>query len=121
MNCRCAVLIMLLLASAISISGCAAADRGGFDGMRAERLDAVYDAARKALEQSELSITKSTKDATSALVVARDSQDTKYTVKLRAMAEGPTAISIHYGPWGSHTKSRPIYDKIIENLERQRQ
>ena len=129
MHKREAILIMLLLVSAVSVSGCLLAAvgagaagtvayvKGDLEVIRPERVGEVYEAARKAVEQLEYVTTDSSKDATSALVVARDSQDDKITIKLSATPEGPTAISIRVGTWGSERKSNIIYNKIIENLE----
>ena len=69
------------------------------------------------MEQLELSVSTKTKDAMSAEVVARDSQDKKITIKLTATAEGSTKISIRIGVFGSETKSRLIYDQIKKNLQ----
>jgi hypothetical protein len=53
----------------------------------------------------------------SAVVIARDSQDKKVTVKLSATAEGATKLSIRVGVWGSETKSQFIHDQIKKNLQ----
>ena len=82
-----------------------------------EGIEEVYEATTKAVEQLEYVATESRKDATSALVVARDSQDDKITIKLKATPEGPTEVSIRVGTWGSERRSNIIYDKIKENLE----
>ena len=63
-----------------------------------------------------MSVSKDTKDALSALVVARDSRDKKITIKLTATTEEATKLSIRVGTFGSETKSRMIHDKIKENL-----
>lgn len=127
---RDAILIMLLLASAFCLSGCLAAAvgagaagtavyvRGDLEVIRAERVNEVYEAAKKAVEQLEYLVVDTSKDATSARVVARDSQDDKITITLKATPEGPTAISIRVGTWGSERRSTIIWNKMKENLER---
>ena len=129
MHKRDAILIMLLLTLAVCLSGCLLAAvgagaagtvayaKGDLEAIRPEGITDVYEAARKAVEQLEYSTTESRKDATSALVVARDSQDDKITIKLKATPEGPTAISIRIGTWGSERRSNIVYDKIKDNLE----
>lgn len=125
---RDAILIMLLLALAVCLPGCLLAAvgagaagtvayvKGDLEGIRPEGIEEVYEAAKNAVEQLEYVATESRKDATSALVVARDSQDDKITIKLKATPEGPTEISIRVGTWGSERRSNIIYDKIKENL-----
>ncbi len=122
-------LIILLSAAAVCVSGCVLAAvgagaagtvaylRGDLEAMRAERLNAVYDASLQAMQQMEYKIVKSSKDATTGEIVAKDSQDDKITIKLEATAEGPTSISIRVGTFGSERRSRLIYDKIRTNLE----
>jgi hypothetical protein len=123
------ILIIFLLALTVCLSGCLLAAvgagaagtvayvKGDLEVVRPEGITDVYEATRKAVEQLEYATTESRKDATSALVVARDSQDDKITIKLKATPEGPTEISIRVGTWGSETRSSIIYDKIKDNLE----
>lgn len=123
------VLILLLLGAAALLQGCFAVVvgagaagtvayvRGDLEAVEAKKLDVVYDAAKKAVEQLELSISTDAKDAMSATIVTRDSQDKKMTIKLLATAEGTTKLSIRVGMFGSETKSRLIYDQIKKNLQ----
>lgn len=127
---RDAILVMLLIASAVSISGCLLAAvgagaagtvayvKGDLEVIRPEGVTEVYEATKAAVEQLEYVTTESNKDATSARVVARDSKDDKITIKLEATPEGPTAISIRVTTWGDERRSNIIYDKIVENLEK---
>jgi hypothetical protein len=121
------LLITLLAGTAVLIQGCVAAAvgagagtmayiRGDLETVQAKQLDAVYKAAQKAAEQLELNITEKTKDAMTARIVARDAQDKKITIKLAATAENTTKLSIRVGWFGSETKSRLIYQKILDNL-----
>ncbi len=126
---RDAVLIMLLLALSVCLSGCLVAAvgagaagtvayvRGDLEVIRAERITEVYEASRKAVEQLEYLVVDTRKDATSARVTARDSRDDKIVINLEATPEGPTAISIRVGTWGNETKSNIIWNKMKENLE----
>lgn len=123
------VLAGLYVAAAVMLSGCmllavgagaagtVAYVRGDLEAVEAKKLDTVYDATKKALEQLELSISKDTKDAMSAEITARDSQDKKITVKLTAATEDSTKLSIRFGVFGDETKSRMIHDQIKKNLE----
>ncbi len=122
------ILLLMLVVVAICAQGCIVAAvgagaagtvayiRGDLEAFDAKRLDAVYAASKQAVQQLELTLTRDSKDATSALIIARDAQDTKITIKLNVTEEGPTAMSIRAG-FGDETKSRIVYDKIKENLE----
>ena len=107
----------MLLAVGAGAAGTVAYVRGDLEAVEAKKLDTVYDATKKALEQLELSISKDTKDAMSAEITARDSQDKKITVKLTAATEDSTKLSIRFGVFGDETKSRMIHDRIKKNLE----
>jgi len=123
------VLILLLIGTAALLQGCLAVVvgagaagtvayvKGDLEAVESKDINAVYQATLKAMEQLELSVSKKTKDAMSAVVIARDSQDKKITVKLSATAEGATKLSIRVGVWGSETKSRFIHDQIKKNLQ----
>ena len=107
----------MLLAVGAGAAGSVAYVRGDLEAVEAKKLESVYEAAKKALEQLELSISKDTKDAMSAEITARDSQDKKITVKLAAATEDSTKLSIRFGVFGDETKSRMIHDQIKKNLE----
>jgi len=123
------ILVLLLIATAAMVQGCVAVAagagaagtvayiRGDLETVETKKLDTVYEATLKAMEQLELSVSTKTKDAMSAEVVARDSQDKKVTVTLTATAEGSTKLSIRIGVFGSETKSQLIYEQIKKNLQ----
>lgn len=106
----------LLVAVGAGAAGTVAYISGDLDAVESRSLADVYEATLKALKQLELSTTKETKDALSAVVVARDAQDKKITIKLRAPSEESTKISVRVGVFGDETKSRLIYQKIRDNL-----
>jgi len=97
-------------------AGTVAYVRGDLEAVESKKLDAVYEATLKAVNKLELNVTKETKDSLSAVIVARDAQDKKITIKLSATTENTTKLSIRVGLFGSETKSRLIYQKIHENL-----
>jgi hypothetical protein len=125
------VMLAALLGVAVGSSGCLAVVvgagaagtvaylAGDLKAEDAHGIDAVYAAARKALDDLELSIIegKTSKDALSATIVARDAQDKQVEIKLAATTTGTTKISIRVGLFGSETKSRLIYEQIRENLK----
>jgi hypothetical protein len=122
------LLIVLLIGTAGFVQGCVVAAvglgaagtiayvRGDLQAVESETIDVVYEATLKAVEELELNVTRKSKDALSAVIVARDAQDKKITIKLKAAAEKTTKLSIRIGVFGSETKSRLIYQKIRENL-----
>jgi tartrate dehydratase alpha subunit/fumarate hydratase class I-like protein len=122
------VLIVMLVGSTISMSGCIVAAigagagtiayaKGDLEVVESHNLDAVYEATLKAMEELELNVTSKVKDSLSAEINARDAQDKKVKVKLSAVSDETTKVSIRVGVFGSEAKSRLIYEKINENLK----
>jgi hypothetical protein len=124
------VIVMVLLVGTVGlVGGCMVAAvgagaagtvayvRGDLEAVESKELDTVYKATLKAVDELELNVTKETKDSLSAVIVARDAQDKKITIKLGATTEDTTKLSIRVGLFGSETKSRLIYQKIHENLQ----
>jgi hypothetical protein len=121
------VITILFVGMAVFIQGCVIAAvgagagtvayvRGDLQTVESKSLDDVYEATEKAIKELGLNVTKKTKDAMSATIVARDAQDKKITIKLSASAEETTKLSIRIGVFGSETKSRRIYEEIKKNL-----
>ena len=121
------VIMILFVGMAVFIQGCVVAAvgvgagtvayvRGDLQTVESKSLDDVYEAAEKAIKELGLNVTKKTKDAMSATIVARDAQDKKITIKLSASTEETTKLSIRIGVFGSETKSRRIYEEIKKNL-----
>ena len=125
------LLIAMLFGSMLLLQGCVVAAvgigaagtvayiRGDLESMESENIDVVYDATLKALQELELLPTRKSKDALGAEIVTYDAQDKKITIRLKSAAEGTTELSIRIGVFGSETKSRLIYQKIRENLQKQ--
>ena len=122
------LLTVLFLGTGLFISGCmvaavgagagtAAYVMGKMQGTEAKDIDTVYNAAEKAAEQLKLNVTERTHDKMSGEIIARDSQDKKITIKLKAASENVTDIAIRVGFFGDETKSQLIYEKIRENLK----
>ncbi|MEE9370993.1 MAG: DUF3568 family protein [Sedimentisphaerales bacterium] len=121
------VITILFVGMAVFIQGCVIAAvgagagtvayvRGDLQTVESKSLDDVYEATEKAIKELGLNVTKKTKDAMSATIVARDAQDKKITIKLSASTEETTKLSIRIGVFGSETKSRRIYEEIKKNL-----
>jgi endo-beta-N-acetylglucosaminidase D len=121
-------LALLLVSPVVLVEGCVVAAvgggaagtvayiRGDLEAVEAKDIETVYKATEKALEELGLVVSKKTKDALSAKIIARDAQDKKITIKLNATTEETTKLSIRIGTFGSETKSRLIYQKICDNL-----
>jgi len=105
------------VAAAGAGAGTIAYMRGDLESVETAKVDALYQATKQALSELEYRITKDAKDAVSAELVARDSQDKKIVVKMEATAEGATSLSIRVGIFGDEQKSRVIYDRIKSNLQ----
>ena len=125
------LLIAILIGSMLLLQGCVVAAvglgaagtvayvRGDLESMESESVDVLYDATLKALKELELLPTRKSKDALGAEIVTYDAQDKKITIRLKSQTEGATELSIRIGVFGSETKSRLIYQKIRENLQKQ--
>jgi endo-beta-N-acetylglucosaminidase D len=108
----------LVAAVGVGAAGTIAYVRGDLEAVESQRLDVVYEATLKAVEKLQLSVTTKSKDAMSAVIVARDAQDKKVTIALKAVTEEATKLYIRVGVFGSETKSRLIYQEIHESLPR---
>jgi hypothetical protein len=119
---------MLLATTTGLLGGCKLPDVGGgtagtieyvngdLEVIDVNRLNAAYQATKTALQEMGLYIVKDSKDATSAVITARDRQDSRITIRLKTTVEGPTNISIRVGNFGDESMSRQIYDQIKKNL-----
>lgn len=123
------ILAILYVGAGITVSGCVLAAvgagaagtvayvKGDLEVIEAKGLDDVYVASKKALADLELPAIQDNKDKMGAVLVSRDSQDKKVTVKLTAVTDESTEISIRFGTFGDEAKSAMVYNKIKENLK----
>ncbi len=77
----------------------------------------VYKASEAAVEQLGFKTVEKNQDSMSAKIVARDSQDKKVVITLKATPQKTTDIDVRYGTVGNKDKSALIYEKIQENLK----
>jgi hypothetical protein len=124
------LLISMLIGSMLLLQGCVVAAvgigaagtiayvRGDLQAVESESIDVVYEASLKALKELELLPTRKSKDALGAEIVTYDAQDKKITIRLKSAAEKTTELSIRIGVFGSETKSRLIYQKIRDNIQK---
>ena len=123
------ILAILYVGATVMLSGCVLAAvgagaagtvayvKGDLEVVESKDLDTVYGATKKALEDLELSVIQDTKDKIGATVISRDSQDKKVTIRLTAVTDKSTEISVRFGTFGNEAKSAMVYNKIKENLK----
>jgi hypothetical protein len=128
MNRNIILLIALLPAIGLLAIGCASVETvgdsnsmgvykvGSLKGVENSDIDSVFKAAEKAIERLRLSEIEKNQDKLSGTIVARDSQDKKIIIEIKATPENTTQISIRVGSMGDKRKSMLIYQKIHEIL-----
>ncbi len=79
-------------------------------------LDRTWDAVQKAVEDLGATITSRQKDALTANLIARGSNDKRIEINLKKISEGLTDMRIKVGTIGDETLSRHILEKIKQNL-----
>ena len=128
MQVRRVLLVLLLCGIGVLVNGCiviaagagagtVAYVTGSLEGVESKNVDTIYKATERAAGELGLVTTEKTKDVLSARIIARDAQDKRVTIKLKALAEESTKISVRVGFWGDEVKSRLIYQKIQDNLK----
>jgi len=122
------ILLAALSIAVVTLSGCNAQSMGkdvdtiayvmgSFKTTEARNFPEVYAATKKALLDLDWTTTKTTDDAVSARIIARNNIDKKLKVSLDATPNGTTEIIIRYSTMGHEAKSQVIYDQIIKNLQ----
>ena len=122
-------LIGLLISLAVILPGCLVAAvgigavgtvayiKGDLEAYEAENVTAVYEAAKKAADELDLTITKERKDVLYAEIFARDPENRKTTIKIKGTSPKTSKLSIRVGLLGNEARSSYIYQKIHENLK----
>ena len=122
------ILSLLLTATAIFGQGCVVAAvglgaagtiayvRGDLESTEANNIKDVYSAALEAVNQLDLNLISKSEDLLSANITARDADDKKITIKMKATGNDTTKLSIRVGMFGDEDKSQQIYQKIYNNL-----
>ena len=127
MNRRQIALTLVVCSSLTIVCGCAVALvgagagtvaylKGSLNAVLDKDIDRVYAATLKALDQLEISATRKEKDALSAVVAGRTSDDKKVTVRIKAAENNLTKLSIKIGTFGNQAQSQLIYDEIKKHL-----
>lgn len=122
-------LAALVLAVAVTLqSGCLVAAAGAagagtvayLRGQLASSLDQSYDtvvrASNRAVEQLEFARISETKDALTAIIIARTAEDKKIEIKVIKVSESLSKVEIRVGIFGDEAISMTILDRIKANL-----
>ena len=124
---RFVLLGLMCVLAVISVSGCVVSPAGGgaetisyvmgnLETVEQARFSNVYDAARTALDDLNMVVTKEIKEPVYAKIIARDSADKKVTIILEATPQQTTEISIRAGVIGNESRSMQIYEEIRKNI-----
>jgi pyruvate/2-oxoglutarate/acetoin dehydrogenase E1 component len=97
-------------------AGTVAYIKGDLETTEPADIDTIYAAAKKTLDDLEVTLVEDSKDALTAEIVARDAENRKITIKLNSVTEQATKLSIRVGAFGDETASRRIYNGIRDNL-----
>jgi hypothetical protein len=82
-------------------------------------IDEVYAACRQVMKDLDMKVVgKETKTKERAEINARDEADRKITIVLTTQYEGITNISIRMGVFGDETRSRNMYMKIHQAMQK---
>ena len=81
-------------------------------------IDRVYGAVQEAVKKLNLTIVMAEQDGVAAEVLARDAQGQNITIKLEAISQNRTALTMRAGMVGDENKSRVIFREIQQNLRR---
>ena len=127
---RAFLLFLLLSALSLSSSGCAvllvgagaagtvAYVKGDLETEEPYTVTEVFTAAKTALDDLDIARINEEKDALSAHITARDAADKKVTINITYITDHSSKLSIRISVFGSESKSRKIYQKIREHLDK---
>ena len=79
-------------------------------------MDKTYAAAEKTVKEMDLAVKESTKDDTSAKIVAEKADGQQVTITLDRKGPEVTEVGVRVGVFGEERTSRLIIDKISHNL-----
>ena len=131
MNCRSALILLLIVSILPGSIGCgvallaggAAAGAGSYAYVTGElkateavSLENAYHAAQQAMSDLEFTVTNKQKDAFYAEVNARRASGKKITVKLNKKSSSLTEIKIRVGTLGDESMSQQIHETIKKHI-----
>ena len=110
--------------AAVLVGGGLAAGAGAITYVRGDlemtvdhRIELVYRAAQQSLDDLEIKTIEAEKDALSARLVGRGSENKKVTIKIASTQGYRSQLSVRVGTFGDQTMSQIIWDRIQENLK----
>lgn len=104
------------IGSDAAAAGTAAYTLGELRSMEQVSLDRTWQAAQKAVEDLEYTVTSREKDALAANLIARGAGDKKIEINLRKVSEEMTEVRIRVGTFGDESLSRLVLKRIKKNL-----
>jgi cell division protein FtsN len=120
------LLVVCLVALTVSVIGCAPKivssnaavyQTGKLYASSGKDIDAVYQAATLAINNLQLKVTDSAKDAFGAKVRAKSSDEKNIVVIIKPVADKKTEYTIQVGAFGNEEQSRKIYAEIETALQ----
>jgi hypothetical protein len=79
-------------------------------------LAATHQAARNALNDLQLVVLQEEHDHLAGQLLARDAQDETITIRLKALPDSRTRLTIRISALGDRSKSNVIFSRIMEHL-----
>lgn len=125
---RGAALVLLTLAGLVLFPGCGPAYRDPATGLEASyewetlaseldlEIDDVYPAACATVDELDLRVLRDTLDGIAAEILALDAHFETVTVRLAALPEARTLLTIRIGLFGDKNKSIVLFSQIVRNL-----
>ncbi len=102
--------------SDIAAAGTAAYIMGELRSMEQAPLDRTWQAAQKAVEDLEFTITSRQKEPLATKLIARGANDKKIEIRLKKASEDLTEVRIRVGILGDETLSRQVLERLKKNL-----
>jgi hypothetical protein len=97
-------------------AGTVAYIEGELDATLGNGYDQVFDASKRALAQLQFAQVSETKDAFSAVIIARTAEDKKIKITITKQGDNLAKVQIRIGLFGDEQQSRAILDKIRAGL-----
>lgn len=104
------------IGSDAAAAGTAAYTLGELRSLEQVSLDRTWQAAQKAVEDLEYTVTSREKNALTANLIARGAGDKKIEINLRKISEEMTEVKIRVGTFGDESLSRLVLKRIKKNL-----
>jgi len=105
-----------VLVGAGAAAGTVAYIQGEHSQIHAANYEKVWSAAVNALNQMNIRVIKTEKDALSGTITARRADDTSVTVKVEPTGADTTTVKIRVGTFGDRPASESIQARIVAEL-----